>query len=221
MDARIAIFASLLLAACNGSQASKAPVSATAPQKPVAVQQVLDPTKVAFMGDSITAHWDSLAAHLSNYVNSGVSGNTTPMMLARFDAVMSSNAKTVVILAGLNDIRNIPNANTNDLLAMALKASDAGRTVIIGELLPVSDWHPPVVLASDAVGQADIEQWNIQVHWMAGSYGWKVADYNAPMTVNGAQNAALFLDGLHPDSAGYDVMGAVLAPLLPAEAGWH
>lgn len=66
--------------------------------------------RVVFFGDSITALW-RLAVYFSNkpYINSGISGQTTPQMLARFrQDVIDLHPKLVVVLAGINDIATIP-----------------------------------------------------------------------------------------------------------------
>ena len=64
--------------------------------------------KIIFMGNSITQMWsDNSFFFKSNpsFINKGISGQTTPQMLMRFDDdVIKENANTVIILAGINDI---------------------------------------------------------------------------------------------------------------------
>ena len=179
-------------------------------------------TLVVFIGDSITADWSSLHDHVPNYVNAGVGGNTTSMMLARFNSdVLAHHPGTVVILGGINDIRSGANPTTADLLAMAMMAADSGAEVILCELLPVSNWFPSVAVTRD-VGDKEIAEWNTQIHLLAAEYGWKVAKYNAPMSnADGTQNTTLFVDGLHPDQQGYGVMWSVLRPILPPDVEAH
>ena len=66
------------------------------------------PVKLVFMGNSITEGWKSFDPNLfggTNYINRGISGQTTPQMLVRFKQdVLDLNPKGVVILAGTNDI---------------------------------------------------------------------------------------------------------------------
>lgn len=46
-------------------------------------------------------------------------------------------------------------------------------------------------------------------------YGYPIVDYyDAFILPDGTQNGALFLDGIHPNKAGYAVMWKVLSPLL-------
>lgn len=64
--------------------------------------------RVVFMGNSITENWpnaDSFFQKHTNYINRGISGQTTPQMLLRFrQDVIQLNPSAVVILAGINDI---------------------------------------------------------------------------------------------------------------------
>ena len=66
------------------------------------------PSKVVFMGNSITDGWwpnDSTFFINNQYVDRGISGQTTSEMLVRFRAdVINLKPKAVVILAGTNDI---------------------------------------------------------------------------------------------------------------------
>ena len=64
--------------------------------------------RVVFMGNSITDGWiraDSSFFEGKNYIDRGISGQTTPQMLVRFRPdVIDLKPAVVVILAGINDI---------------------------------------------------------------------------------------------------------------------
>ena len=64
--------------------------------------------KIVFMGDSITEGWTQMNPLFllnKNYINRGISGQTTPQMLIRFKPdVIDLNPNAVIILAGTNDI---------------------------------------------------------------------------------------------------------------------
>src|SRR5690554_7282119 len=65
--------------------------------------------RVVFMGNSITQGWinqvPEFFAEEKQYINRGISGQTTPQMLLRFrQDVIDLWPKVVVILAGVNDI---------------------------------------------------------------------------------------------------------------------
>src|SRR5690606_13297288 len=65
--------------------------------------------RVVFMGNSITQGWIETVPEFfsedKQYINRGISGQTTPQMLLRFrQDVLNLWPKVVVILAGVNDI---------------------------------------------------------------------------------------------------------------------
>ena len=76
------------------------------------------PSNVVFMGNSITDGWwpaDSTFFIRNNFVDRGISGQTTSEMLVRFrQDVINLKPKAVVILAGINDI-----AHNNGVIALA------------------------------------------------------------------------------------------------------
>ena len=65
--------------------------------------------KIVLIGDSITESWKGYSpeffAENPYLINKGVSGETTPQILGRFnDDVISLSPEAVIILAGINDI---------------------------------------------------------------------------------------------------------------------
>ena len=64
--------------------------------------------RVVFMGNSITENWITFNPDFFSdnpYINRGIGGQTTPQMLIRFKPdVVNLKPKSVVILAGINDI---------------------------------------------------------------------------------------------------------------------
>ena len=109
--------------------------------------------RVVFMGNSITIGWLQTNPKFfkdKNYVNRGISGQTTPQMLVRFRAdVVDINADVVVILAGTNDIAGNTGPVTLKMIANNLKsmteiAQANGIKVILCSVLPAYDypWSP-------------------------------------------------------------------------------
>jgi lysophospholipase L1-like esterase len=205
-----------LLAACGGGGA---PVQQAAP---AAVVQPAAPALsniAAFMGDSITAMWDIPQYDTTNPIlNSGVSGDTTTKMLARFGAVLSSGAGVVVILGGINDLSAAPDhtATIDNIKTMASMAHAAGIRVILCSVMAMSQEYVTLYGAARFVPQSDIEAFNQQLIDLARSEGYLYADYyDAMLTIDGVADPSLLIyDGLHPNPAGYAVMWNVLAPLL-------
>ena len=72
------------------------------------LKKLNDPKRVVFMGNSITQQWSVFNKDFfSNnpFVNRGIGGQTSPQMLVRFKPdVVNLNPKSVVIMAGTNDI---------------------------------------------------------------------------------------------------------------------
>ncbi|MEP6935758.1 MAG: GDSL-type esterase/lipase family protein, partial [Nitrospirota bacterium] len=76
-----------------------------------------DETRVVFHGNSITALWADHGFELfflgKPYINRGISGELTSVILCRFPSdVIALRPRVVVILAGTNDIKF---ANVNDV----------------------------------------------------------------------------------------------------------
>ena len=109
--------------------------------------------RVVFMGNSITIGWLQTNPNFfkdKDYVNRGISGQTTPQMLVRFRAdVVDINADVVVILAGTNDIAGNTGPVTLKMIANNLKSMTEialanGIKVILCSVLPAYDypWSP-------------------------------------------------------------------------------
>jgi hypothetical protein len=103
--------------------------------------------RVVFFGDSITEFWN-LSDYFAGmpYINRGVGGQTTSQMLIRFRPdVIALRPRTVVILAGTNDInRNhngaILNVVRDNLSSMVELAQVHNIRVVLASLLPVNDY---------------------------------------------------------------------------------
>lgn len=209
------ILAGLALAGLAACGAPVQPTSTPAPQQ----QAPLISNVIAFMGDSITQYWDISVNDPAPTVNLGIAGQTTPQMLARFNDLIASAPGVVVILGGINDIAQYANGvitippDIESIKAMAVMAQAAGIRVILCSVLPthynsVSD---PLLASIPAT----VEDFNQQLMSLAKESGYLYADYyDAMLSPGGAQNTALFMDAVHPNTAGYAVMWSVLAPLL-------
>jgi len=170
--------------------------------------------RVVFMGDSITDGWGRRYGKFfpgKPYINRGISGQTTPQMLIRFrpDAI-ALKPKAVVILAGTNDIA----ANTgpesledieNNLMSMADLATANGIRVVLSSVMPVCDYIRP---QTDRRPPAKIVALNGWMKDYAAKNGFVYLDYySAMLDENGMLKRDLTYDGLHPNDAGYAVMG--------------
>jgi len=171
--------------------------------------------RVVFMGDSITDGWE-LAKYFPGkpYVNRGISGQTTPQMLARmYPDVVRLHPAAVIILAGTNDIARNTGPETLEMVtdnfrAMSELAAGHGIKVILCLLTPISDYtkskrttdRPP----------EDILSLN---HWLesyARDIHAEVANYYTPLVDDkGMLREGYSDDGLHPNARGYELMAPI------------
>jgi lysophospholipase L1-like esterase len=178
--------------------------------------------RVVFMGDSITDSWQQ--PHYGGffpgkpYIDRGISGQTTPQMLVRFRPdVLDLQPRAVVILAGTNDIAGNTGPMTNEeiqgnLASMGQLAKANGIAVVLSSILPVSNYH--VRPDSRAVPQTTarpMERIRAINDWMrtyAEQQGHVYLDYfSAMIDAKGLLRAELSADDLHPNAAGYAIMG--------------
>jgi len=172
--------------------------------------------KVVLMGNSIIEGWPHFRPEFfanTPFINKGISGQTTPQMLARFQKdVINLKPQTVVILAGINDIAEntgpipIP-AVAQNIFSMAEMAKEHDIQVVLCSTLPADDfpWRPGLN------PQTKVPKLNALVEAYARENNLIYINYFEAMadTDNGLQDAFGY-DGVHPNAAGY----AVMEPLL-------
>lgn len=170
--------------------------------------------RVVFMGDSITDGWGRHYGEFfpgKAYVNRGISGQTTPQMLVRFRPdVINLKPKAVVILAGTNDIAGNTGPETladieNNLMSMTELARASGIKVILSSVTPVCNYIKP---QTERRPPAEIIAINTWMQSYCQKNGLVYLDYYAAMLDEHQMlKRELTFDGLHPNSAGYAVMG--------------
>ena len=170
--------------------------------------------RVVFMGDSITDAWGrSLGAFFPGkpYINRGISGQVTPQMLLRFyQDVIALNPKVVVILAGTNDLAGnvgpmTMEATENYFLSMGDMARANNIRIVLSSLLPVCDYIKPQTTQRPPEKILALNRW-LQDYAEKNSFVY--LDYfSATVDDKGMLRKELTYDGLHPNAAGYEVMG--------------
>ena len=171
---------------------------------------------VVFMGNSITEMWSTVNPEFfvgKQYVNRGISGQTTPQMLLRFrQDVIDLKPKVVVILAGINDIAENTGPTTletiaSNIFSMIELALSNKIKVVLCSVLPASEfsWSPSIKPAQKVV---DLNQ-RLKIY--AENNGITYVDYYSPMVneSNGLK-ADLGDDGVHPNIKGYLIMEPLL-----------
>ena len=175
-----------------------------------------DQKRVVFMGNSITEGWLNKRPDFfknKNYVNRGISGQTTPQMLLRFrQDVIDLKPSIVVILAGINDIAENTGpysveATSGNIFSMCELAKQNGIKVIICSVLPAIDfpWRPGLNPAKKVIAL------NTILKSYASKHKLEYVDYFSAM-VNDKQGLKddLGTDGVHPNEAGYAIMEPIL-----------
>ncbi len=168
--------------------------------------------RVVFMGNSITDGWinaDSSFFAGKNYIDRGISGQTTPQMLIRFRPdVIDLKPAVVVILAGINDIAGNTGIMTieetfGNIVSMSQLAKASNIKVVISSVLPAYDfpWRPGMQPAEKVV------KLNAMLKAYAAKNDIVYLDYFSPMKDerNGLP-ANLSKDGVHPTLEGYKIM---------------
>ena len=167
--------------------------------------------RVVFLGDSITDSWPTTTDYFKNhhYIGRGISGQTTPQMLARLrEDVIALEPKVVVILAGTNDVAGNtgpydPEATRGYLSSIAELSRAHGIRVVLSSVLPAFDypWKPGLEPATKIVAlNAWIKAYAEENHFVYLDYFDSMAAGNLGM------KPELSGDGVHPNAKGYAVM---------------
>jgi lysophospholipase L1-like esterase len=172
--------------------------------------------RVVFFGDSITDNW---GRHYGDffpgkpYINRGISGQTTPQMLVRFEQdVVHLNPAAVVILAGTNDVAgntgpSTPQMIEDNFVSMAEIAKASNIKMIIASITPAAayPWKPGIQPV------AEIRQLNYWLRDFCARQGLVYLDYYSAMAnPDGSMKDGISIgDGVHPNAQGY----AIMAPL--------
>ncbi len=171
--------------------------------------------RVVFMGNSITEGWAKMAPAFfdePSYINRGISGQTTPQMLIRFQQdVVSLQPSAVVILAGTNDIAGNTGPSTpamimDNIRSMAEIARASNIEVILCSVLPAFDypWSP------GKKPNQEIPKLNEMIRDYADNEQFYYLDYYSAMVdERNGLNQTLTYDGVHPNEKGYEVMAPI------------
>jgi lysophospholipase L1-like esterase len=186
-----------------------------------------DQQRVVFYGDSITDGWGrrpNTGEFFPGkpYVNRGISGQTTPQMVVRFrQDVINLHPAAVVILAGTNDVAGntgpmTPEMTEDNFRSMVDLAKANGIRVILASITPVADypWRKGLMPAPK------IKALN---GWLKGycvTHSVTYLDYySALVDENAGMKPGTSFDGVHPNAAGYAIMGPLAQAAIDKTLG--
>lgn len=183
-------------------------------------KSVKTPTRVVFMGNSITDGWwntDSLFFKNNRYIGRGIGGQTTAQMLVRFRAdVIDLQPKAVVILAGTNDIAQnngyiAPENILGNIISMVELAKANNIDVVLCSILPAYEygWRKGLEPAGKIIAL------NKMIKEYADRHNLTYVDYHSAL--KDARNGLpekYSKDGVHPTIEGYKIMERLISEAL-------
>lgn len=185
--------------------------------------------RVVFMGDSITDAWikrsPKFFADNPGYIDRGISGQTTPQMLIRFQPdVIALKPKVVVILAGTNDIAGNTGPMTLEMIeanfvSMAELAKANHIKVVLSSVMPVCDYHRPQTERRPPAQIIALNEWIKD--YVAKNKLVYLDYYNAMLDDQKMFRKEITDDGLHPNEAGYAIMEPLAVKAIAAALHGH
>lgn len=173
--------------------------------------------KIVLIGDSITESWKGYSpeffAENPYLINKGVSGETTPQILGRFNNdVISLSPEAVIILAGINDIaQNTGYISVSEIFANIINMVEISHSnniaPILCSVLPASKiaWRPDIKSADLVI------ELNEKLKGYCIENNMVYVDYFSSMVGEKKElRSDLTYDGVHPDKKGYLIMEKIL-----------
>lgn len=178
--------------------------------------------RVVFMGNSITDFWPDHHPEFfseNGFVGRGISGQTSYQFLSRFrEDVINLHPAVVVINAATNDIAENthpynPDRTFGNIVSMVELAQANGIKVVLSTTLPAGSfgWNPAI-----KDGPEKISALNQRLRTYAEEHGIPFADYYSHLLAPDGRSLdkRYSEDGVHPNSAGYEVMEGVIMDVL-------
>ena len=183
--------------------------------------------RVVFYGDSITDAWGrrpNTGEFFPGkpYVNRGISGQTTPQMVVRFrQDVINLHPVAVVILAGTNDVAGntgpmTPEMTEDNFRSMIDLAKANGIRVIVASITPAAD-YPWKKGMAPAVKIKALNDW-LKGYCVTHSVTY-LDYYSSLVGEDGGMKPGLSFDGVHPNAAGYAIMGPLAQAAIDKTLG--
>jgi lysophospholipase L1-like esterase len=144
------------------------------------------------------------------------------MLMRFYPDVIELHPKAVLILAGTNDIGGNLGPVTMESIEQNLEAmADIARAnnikVILASLLPVCDYHRPQIAQRPPEKILQLNRW---MKDYAAAHRMVYLDYfSSTVDDKGFFKAEITGDGLHPNAAGYAIMGPLAQKAIEEALG--
>ena len=177
--------------------------------------------RTVFIGDSITEGWSLIDSEFfikNNFINRGISGQTSPQMLIRFkqDAI-HLKPNLIVINAGTNDIAEnkgpaSPEMIFDNITSMAEIGLKHFMKVALSTILPVDkyDWNENIKDVPEKISKVNslLKEYSAENNLIFINY------YSSMVNENKGMKSSYANDGVHPTKEGYGMMAVVLKNAL-------
>lgn len=176
--------------------------------------------RVVFFGDDIFEKWENFFPGKKEYLNRGITHQATPQMLVRFrQDVIALKPKVVVLLGGANDFAGYAGPATEgtiseNFMTMVELAQLHQIRVVLVSVTPICDCY---ALLSERRPPGRILGLNGWLRGYAKKVGAVYADVYAVLGQGRNMKKELTVDGLIPNTAGYELMAPVIEKAI-AEA---
>lgn len=162
---------------------------------------------VVFLGDSIT-DWCDLNSYYPEYkvANRGIAGDTTSGLLDRLDfCAYALEPKIVYMMIGINNIDSM--FENYESLLKEIKSNLPNSKALIASLTPISQEG----------GNKKVIAANKRIEEYSKNYSFTYLDLYSHMVDKDDYEQiddSCFLDGLHPNAKGYEIMTSIIKPVI-------
>lgn len=174
----------------------------------------MDTKRIVFLGDSLTEYcdWQKMFEN-TDIINQGIVGDTTFGILQRLELTFEEQPKKIFLMAGINDL--LQSYHKEEVLShyeqiLGKIKSELPLTIVyVQSILPVADQEDFRDM------NQEIKATNLRLKALAEQYKYPYVDLHSVMSMqNGSLQDTLSSDGLHLNSAGYDLWRDTIKDLL-------
>ena len=175
------------------------------------------PAWMSISGENVTITWHAGFFTSNNYVDKGVSAETTSQMLARYqNDVLSLDPFCVVIMGGTNDLaQGVSKDNIlSNIKSMAEQAAAKNMKVVLCSVTPCNDEYSRLTPRPKGT---HIVALNKMIKEYAVSKNFTYCDYYPTLVASDGYSLKTeycLYDHLHPNPDAYTVMEGVIKPII-------